>query len=106
MALQEEGTLNRFPHLQIAPQYSWMQYFLSVLKNPFSVSGDSGAWVVDYGTSKWVGMVVGGTPVCSLSIIAEGSALYAAMIGSLTINKKSGRADPAPFMGINFFYAQ
>jgi hypothetical protein len=50
----------RGPHLHVEPYF---YRFLGVIwprSRRFSVSGDSGAWVIEEVTNKWVGMVVGG----------------------------------------------
>ena len=55
-----DGTLHRFPHLEIFPDITGVETLLPIPKQPFSKSGNSGAWIFGDNTENWYGMVMGG----------------------------------------------
>jgi hypothetical protein len=72
-----EGTLFRFPHLEIVPKLDIYFGFLTwpLFHSVFSKPGDSGSWVISEGSDLWVGMVVGGDKFFRKSCVAEAEPL-------------------------------
>jgi hypothetical protein len=50
----------RGPHFQITPNFRTKFWITWPLSRRFSKAGDSGAWVIDPDTRRWLGMIVGG----------------------------------------------
>ena len=70
------GHLIRFPHYSVQP----FRYRIGFLKWPplrphFARPGDSGSWVIEKGSSTWLGMVVAGYDDHSDTLVADGRAL-------------------------------
>jgi hypothetical protein len=66
--------LFRFPHLEALPWNSKFARMLRIFDRPFSKPGDSGSWVFDVSSNRWLGMVVGGDDYHT-TFIAEASPL-------------------------------
>lgn len=67
---------HRFPHLLINPAASKFEALIGpAVCRPFSVPGDSGSWVFEAKTERWVGMVVGGRPLFYNSFAIEAEPL-------------------------------
>jgi hypothetical protein len=79
-------------HLAITPDfYKWLGIVFP-LSRRFSIAGDSGAWLIDQRTSKWVGMIVGGYKPPNTSTIAL---LGCSVLEAFRQYEKVGtRADP------------
>ncbi len=58
------GRTHHFPHTHIHPHYrKWFDLFVwPPWASTFCGPGDSGSWVLEPESNKWVGMVVGGAP--------------------------------------------
>jgi hypothetical protein len=57
------GVYKRFPTVQIFPKRTrYGLLALPLIKKNFSYEGDSGTWVIEQDTGKWIGMVISGDP--------------------------------------------
>jgi hypothetical protein len=64
----------RGPHFQMTPTFVERMGIIFPINKKFSKPGDSGAWVFDFQTGQWIGMIVGGYEppvICSVGISAE-----------------------------------
>lgn len=77
VTLEVNGSLYRFPHLEILPRLIKVAglIVLPVFDRYFSEPGDSGSWVVEEKSGSWVGMVVGGKDFFLISYVAEATPL-------------------------------
>jgi hypothetical protein len=72
----EGGTTFRFPHLQIVPlTIPILGRFSAIFERAFSYEGDSGTWVFNEETGRWLGMIVAGDPDQRLSYAVEATPL-------------------------------
>lgn len=85
-AFDLNGYLFRFPHLEVLPWNSKLSRFTRLFDRPFSKEGDSGSWVFDVASDRWLGMVVGGDDYFT-TFIAEAAPLVdyfdAALVNSV-----------------------
>ena len=76
MEVESGGTTFRFPHLQIAPlTVPLLGRFSAIFERAFSYEGDSGTWVFNQQTGRWLGMIVAGDEDQRLSYAAEATPL-------------------------------
>ena len=93
-----EGVYYRFPHLKLYPLLpKILKLLIPSSFVVFSRPGDSGSWVFDAGSGRWLGMIVGGDSDFLGTYVTEAGPLVDYLEAALAIHQGATGRTLAPF---------